>query len=147
MRNFDIVVEGNVQEFESKLIEKTEQEIRVWGKKGPWCGLADQYARQLTIISFGPYPEESFVNEHNDDELLPSLKHITKNTNREHFYRWGMKRKGTGNYRIIYTVHNYHQIVLLHYFDKRYNGLIRRNDLIPAEFVYEQYCISSPSRY
>lgn len=53
----------------------------------------------------------------------------------------------TGNHRIIYSIHNFYKVILLYYFDKQYNGLIKRDDLIPAEVNYENYCGIDPSLY
>lgn len=135
---------GNVSQFEEEILFKSEQEIRK-GRFGQWCKLAEVYARQLTIIKFNPYPEES--DGINDDVAPPSIKHINMNTEYENLYRWGIHERGTGHHRIIYAVHNYHKVILLHYFDKQYNGLIKRQDLIPVEVSYENYCTIDPSYY
>lgn len=36
---------------------------------------------------------------------------------------------------------------MLHYFNKRYNGLIKQKDLVSAELSYENYCVSDPNLY
>lgn len=143
---FLIIYEGNVSEFEEQLLSNSEQEIRI-GKIGDWCKLADIYARQLTIICINPYPEESDESEIEDDETTPSIKHINKSIEYDNFYRWGIQGRGTGNHRIVFAIHNYHKVILLHHFDKKYNGSIKRNDLVPAELYYEQYSVLDPSRY
>lgn len=74
-------------------------------------------------------------------------KHINVNTSYESFYRWGIQGGRTGNHRIIYAIHNYHKVIMLYHFDKQYNGLIKRKELIPAELNYENYCILDPNFY
>ncbi|MEK4876210.1 hypothetical protein N1I87_16535 [Bacillus sp. FSL W8-0102] len=141
---FEIIYEGNVSEFEEQLLYKSEQEVRK-GRPGLWCKIADIYVRQLTIIRYNPFPEEP--DDISIDETPPSIKHINKNTEYENFYRWGIHGGRTGNHRIIYAIHNFHKVIFLYYFDKQYNGLIKRDDLIPAELNYETYCALDPSLY
>lgn len=141
---YEIVYNGNVGEFEERILNRSEQEIRT-GRAGHWCRVADIYARQLTIISINPYPEEP--DELGDHENLPFIKHINKNTEYDNFYRWGIHERRTENHRIIYGIHNFHKVIMLYYFDKQYNGLIKRDDLIPAEINYEHYCGIDPSLY
>lgn len=93
-----------------------------------------------------PYPDE--LHEYTpEDECPPISKHLTKNTTLENLYRWGIPGRSTGNHRIIYAIHNYHKVVLPHYFDKRYNGSIRKADIIPAETNYIEYCTKDPFLY
>lgn len=144
---FEVMYEGNVSEFEEQLLYNSEQEIRK-GRLGQWCQIADIYVRQLTMISINPYPEEDLQqNEPSNDETTPSIKHINMNTSYESFYRWGIQGGRTGNHRIIYAIHNYHKVIMLYHFDKQYNGLIKRKELIPAELNYENYCILDPNFY
>ncbi|WP_117161703.1 hypothetical protein [Paraliobacillus sp. X-1268] len=146
LKKFKVVYEGNVEKFEEQILINSAQEIRK-GKPQLWCKLADEYARQLTIISINPYPENVDQNKLIDDETPPSIKYISENTSYKNFYRWGLRGGRTGNHRIIYATHNYHKVILLYHFDKRYNGLIKRNDLIPAELNYKEYCIDDPNLY
>lgn len=144
---FEIIYEGNVNGFEEKLLYNAEQEMRK-ERPGRWCRVADIYVRQLTMISINPYPEVDVQqSELSNDETPPSIKHINKKTAYENFYRWGIQGGRTGNHRIIYAIHNYHKVIMLYYFDKQYNGLIRRKELIPAELNYENYCILDPNLY
>ncbi|PAV30758.1 hypothetical protein CIL05_03280 [Virgibacillus profundi] len=143
---FKIIYQGNVEEFEEQILKKSHQEVRS-GKPGKWCKLADEYARQLTIISINPYPEEIEGDKWVVDETPPSIKHIDKNTSHKNFYRWGFQGGRTGNHRIIYAIHNFYKVILLYHFDKGYNGLIKRDDLIPAELNYEDYCSNNPNLY
>ena len=39
-----------------------------------------------------------------------------------------------------------YKVVLLHQFDKKYNGAIRKEDLTPAEAEYERLCYEEPQR-
>ncbi len=39
------------------------------------------------------------------------------------------------------------KVILLYNFDKQYIGLIRREDVVPAEECYESYCAIDPSLY
>lgn len=144
-KKLQVVYRGNVKAFEEQVLNNSDQEVKK-GKPGLWCKIADEYTRQLTIISINPYPEETAERKLTDD-TPPSIKHITKNTSYRNFYRWGLKGGRTGNHRIIFAMHNFHKVILLYYFDKRYNGLIKRNDLIPAELSYEDYCIDNPTLY
>ncbi|MDQ0297895.1 mRNA-degrading endonuclease RelE of RelBE toxin-antitoxin system [Salibacterium salarium] len=109
--------------------------------------MVSEYARQLTIISINPYPGITSKEKATDDETPPSIKKIDKNTLYSNFFRWGINGGRTGNHRIIYAMHNFHKVILLYHFDKRYNGLIKRNDLIPAEWSYEDYCMDDPNLY
>lgn len=65
----------------------------------------------------------------------------------ENLYRWGFKFRRTGNHRIVYTIHDYYKVVLLHNFNKHYNGNIRWEDITCVELVYEHYCINDISYY
>ncbi|MCD8510096.1 MAG: type II toxin-antitoxin system RelE/ParE family toxin [Bacillus sp. (in: Bacteria)] len=142
---FELMYVGNVKNFEEKILYNAEQEM-LRGKAGIWCAVADSYVRQLTIIAYNPYPEEYIENNHGD-ETPPSIKHLVENVNYENFFRWGFSGGLTGNHRIIFAIHNYHKVILLHYFNKKYNGTISRNDIIPAEINYENYCVEDPDLY
>ncbi|WP_280770651.1 type II toxin-antitoxin system RelE family toxin [Salipaludibacillus daqingensis] len=143
-KKFNVVYKGNVKKFEEQILINSAQEVRK-GKQGLWCKIADEYARQLTIISINPYPEDN--DKLTVDATPPSIKQIIKHTSYKNFYRWGLRGGRVGNYRIIYAIHNYHKVILLYHFDKRYNGLIKRNDLIPAELNYKDYCMDDPNLY
>lgn len=140
---FEILYKGNTSHFETYLLDRAEQELRI-GKQSIWCKVADMYARQLTIISINPFPESILFDS---DETPPSLKQIIAHTNYTNFYRWGIKGGKTGNHPIIYAIHNYHKVILLHYFNKQYNGLINRRDILPAEKSYSNYCEDDPNLY
>ncbi|WP_143414904.1 type II toxin-antitoxin system RelE/ParE family toxin [Geobacillus sp. E263] len=144
---FEVIYTGNVKEFENYLLSKAEQELRQKGRPGIWCRVADVYARQLTIIQHNPYPSDPEDNSVPDDITPPSLKHLSMNTRYDNFYRWGIKGGETGNHRIIFAVHNFSKVILLHYFNKQYNGTIRREDIEPAESAYESYCAFDPYLY
>lgn len=147
LKRHKILYEGNVKDFEEYLLQQAEQEIRV-SKQGIWCSVADQYLRQLTIISINPYPElEEIEDNQLKDENPPSIKHIIYNTDHNNFYRWGIQGGKTGNHRIVFAIHNFHKVILLHYFTKQYNGLIKRNDILPAEENYKRYCLVDPYLY
>ena len=149
---YEVEIAGNVLEFENLLLEKAAQEIRV-GHESSWTKLADLYTTQLEIIRRLPFADPDLSTY--EDDLPPAfrqvrdvldIKIIDKGTiYPEHFYRWGLKIKATGNYRIFYCVHNYYKVVLLHFFEKKYNGGIRREDLLPAELAYEQLCFREPN--
>ncbi|WP_066187897.1 MULTISPECIES: hypothetical protein [Gracilibacillus] len=143
---YQIIYKGNTSTFETYLLHQAEQELRI-GKEGIWCRIADIYTRQLTIISLNPYPDMEIADITDFDESTPSLKHIIKNTEHTNFYRWDLKGGRTGNHRIIYDIHNYHKVILLHYFDKSYNGLIKQRDILPAENNYANYCEYDPNLY
>ncbi|RKQ28665.1 hypothetical protein [Oceanobacillus halophilus] len=145
-KEFELIYEGNVIDYEERLIRNAEQEL-LQDKPGKWCKVANQYTRQLTIISYNPYPEEEDPLDNDDVEGLPSIKHIYMNTEYPNFYRWGFQGGRTGNHRIIYAIHNYYRVIMLHYFDKHYNGSIKRDNIIPAEVNYENYCKDDPNLY
>lgn len=145
-KEFKVVYAGNVEEFEEQILYNADQEVRK-GVPGIWCKIADEYARQLTIIKINPYPEESDEDLLEDGETPPSIKYLNKNTVYNNFYRWGIQGGRTGNHRIIFAIHNFSKVILLYHFDKQYNGLIKRDDLIPAECNYEEYCINDPNLY
>ncbi len=75
------------------------------------------------------------------------MKHIVRNTKITNLYRWGLPGRSTGNHRILYVVHNFHKTILLHHFDKQYNGDIKSTDIQSAEKRYLEYCIDNPSLY
>jgi hypothetical protein len=137
---------GTVGEFEDFLITKAEQEARLGRRSGRWIRLAELYYTQKERLALYPWAEE-FNKNTPEDESPPVVKHVTRNTDFEFLFRWGIFGGITGNHRILYTVHNYHKVVLLHYFDKRYNGDIKRSDIIPAEETYSEYCSHDPSHY
>lgn len=144
-KKFEIKFVGNVEVFENRMLRLAEQELRL-DKRSMWCRIADIYTRQLTIIQFNPYPPEYESDQGFSDYEL-SIKQIIQNTTYENFYRWGINGGKTGNHRIIYAVHNYHRVIMLHYFDKQYNGAIKSNDLVPAEARYDTYCWQDPNLY
>ncbi|RBW67282.1 type II toxin-antitoxin system RelE/ParE family toxin [Bacillus taeanensis] len=139
---YEIIYEGNVKEFEDYLVEQARQEVQQKGRKGIWCRITDIYVRQLSIIKHDPFPPEE--TNQSDDENPPSIKHLKMNVTFDNFYRWGIPGGRAGNHRILFAIHNYHKVVLLHYFDKQYNGAIHREDIEPAEACYEDYCIVDP---
>lgn len=93
-----------------------------------------------------PWPEE-FNDQTPEEEFPPIMKHIVRNTTSTNLYRWGLPGRSTGNHRILYAIHNYHKVIIVHYFDKQYNGEIHRQDIQPAEERYFEYCIHNPSLY
>lgn len=142
---YDIIYKGNVKAFEQYLLDKAEQEFQQRGHRGMWCQLTDTYIRQLKIIMEDPFPPAEADTD--DDEDPPSIKHLTVNVTFDNLFRWGLRipRTRTGNHRIIFAIHNYHKVVLLHHFDKKYNGVIKLKDIQPAEARYEDYCVYDPS--
>lgn len=141
---FKIIYKGNVEEFEEFMLSKAKQEYQTKGQ-GILCKIADIYARQLSMIEYDPYPplEEKPLS----DDDPPSIKHITDYVEYKNFYRWGIAGGVTGNHRIIFAVHNFSKVILLHHFDKKYNGLIKRPDIEPAEEEYANYCNVDPNLY
>ncbi|AQQ55139.1 hypothetical protein B0X71_14460 [Planococcus lenghuensis] len=124
-----------------------EQE-KITGRQGKWTLLLEVYIRQREIISINPYPEQD--EDVSEDELPPSIKRLERNVSEEYhakLYRWGMEDFSIGNFRVIYVIHDFHTVLLLHVFDKQYNGDIRRSDIEPAETVYELYLQEHPSIY
>ena len=147
VKNYPIETLGNTPEFEELLIQKAEQEQRV-GKLRDWVYLLEIYIRQKEIISHNPFLEsEEFVLE---DELPPSIKVLERHIRPEYegrLYRWGMEEVSVGNFRIIYIIYDYYKVLLLHYFDKQYNGDVKRTDIEPAETIYEEYLQKYLSSY
>lgn len=142
MDKFELAYKGNVKEFENAILHNLESE-RQSGKNFKWDKFVKIYARQLSIILEDPYPESETQLSH--DEIPPSIKVIVQNTKYpDVFYRWGLHQMGIGNFRIIYCVHNYYKVVLLHQFNKCYNGAIKHNDIIPAEKEYDDLCFEEP---
>ncbi|WP_404456627.1 hypothetical protein [Oceanobacillus kapialis] len=136
---------GAVGRFEDLLISKAEQSYRT-GKNKIWVRIAELYQFQKERLSHHPYPEE-YNEALSEDDTPPVIKKIDKNTSLKELYRWGIQGGKTGNHRILYTLHNYEKVVLLHYFDKRYNGAIKVKNILPAEKNYSNYCIDDPSHY
>lgn len=135
---------GTVANFEAKIIKQYEQENRV-GRGGIWLKLAKQYYEDKSLLRKYPYPED--FNATYSDKTPPVIKEIFRNNTIEPLYRWGRQYGITGNHRILYTIHNYHRVVLLHYFNKQYNGDIKTSDIEKAESVYRDYCAIDPSFY
>lgn len=144
MDNYELAYRGNVKEFEDSILYNLESERQI-GKNFKWDKFVKIYARQLSIILEDPYPESEIRTS--NDETPPSIKLIVQNTRYpDIFYRWGLHQMGIGNFRIIYCVHDYYKVVLLHQFNKRYNGAIKNEDIIPAENEYETFCYEEPQR-
>lgn len=144
MDKYELAYRGNVKEFEDSILHNLESERQI-GKNFKWGKFVKIYARQLSIILEDPYPESE--TQLSNDEIPPSIKVIVQNTKYPAvFYRWGLHQMGIGNFRIIYCVHNYYKVVLLHQFNKRYNGAIKNNDIIPAEKEYDDFCYEEPQR-
>lgn len=135
---------GNMPEFEQTLMKHAEQECRN-GKNGPYSKLFTLYREQLEILRNEGMLMEKHAKEHN-----MSIKLVRKNISNRfdgQLYRWGFEGIRIGNYRIIYTIYDFYKVLLLHYFDKNYNGAIAEKDLRPAELVYLEYLTEYPSRY
>lgn len=142
---FKITRMGNIQGFEELILRQVEQEQRTH-KNGQWSKLADAYLRQLIILSIDPYPSEQEEIVSGDSNTI-SLKKLSLNTEFLNFFRWVVPGGVTGNHRIIYAIHNYSEVVLLHHFNKLYNGQIKRNDILPAEIEYVRYCELNSNLY
>ena len=139
----------DIDEFEQQLLcNATREQQRDGHTRGKWNRLVQLYIRQKAILEEYPFPEaleEERTNLEDDDSVIPSIKHITQNIDLaeyEHFYRWGLKRIGIPNYRVIYTVENFWKVVLLHHFVKEYNGAIRAEDIEQAIERYAEYLIT-----
>lgn len=140
-----LVFHDKIRRFEETLLERADQEKRTKGK-GAWIHVAERYLIQKERLALYPWPEE-FHDQTPEDEFPPVIKHITRNTTITNLYRWGIPGRSTGNHRILYAIHNYREIIFLHYFDKQYNGDIRKRDIQPAEERYFEYCSYYPSLY
>ncbi|WP_240376890.1 type II toxin-antitoxin system RelE/ParE family toxin [Bacillus piscicola] len=130
---------------ENTLLENVKQEKRTKGR-GPWIALAERYIIQKERIRLYPLPED-FNNRTPEEENPPIIKHLERNTELISLFRWGLPGQATGNHRLLYVFHNYYKVILLHHFDKQYNGAIKRQDIQPAEIRYFDYCIDDPSLY
>lgn len=128
---------GNVPTFEDWLFNAAAQEWQQRGRQGPWGKTADQYIRQKTILEYNPYPPEK--DSSSRDTVPPSIKHVYRHTEIEELYRWGIDGAKTGNHRLLFVIEEGRNVLLLHYFNKTYNGAIRRPDIVPAEQMYEEY--------
>lgn len=138
---------GNVNEFQERLISKANQEQLV-GKPGRWTKLLETYIRQRSIIEGNPYPEDDEPED--NDENPPSIKCLQYGVSPGYegkLFRWGLGQYSVGNFRVIFAIHDYHQVLLLHAFDKKYNGAIRRKDIKEAEETYSAYTSRNPGRY
>ncbi|GGK06927.1 hypothetical protein GCM10007063_31860 [Lentibacillus kapialis] len=147
MDGYQIVLaekDGTVADFESRIIRQYEQEARI-GRGGIWLKLAEQYYEDKLLLSKYPYPE--YLNIAYHDATPPVVKEIFRNNTIEPLYRWGRQFGITGNHRVLYTIHNYHRVVLLHYFNKQYNGDIITSDIEKAEKAYRNFCLVDPSFY
>ena len=106
------------------------------------------YIRPREIISYNPYPESNEFEP--DDEVPPSIKLLTRNIDprfENELYRWGLQNFSVANYRIIFAVYDYYKVLLLYAFDKQYNNDVKREDIKPAELVYDEYLGQFPSKY
>jgi len=142
---FKLVLHDKIKRFEEILLEKARQEKRTKGK-GQWLNVAEHYLAQKERLKLYPWPEE-FNDQTPEEESPPIMKHIVRNTTITNLYRWGIPGQSSGNHRILYAIHNYHKVILVHYFDKQYNGGIQRQDIQPAEERYLEYCSHNPSLY
>ena len=90
--SYDIIYKGNVREFEQYLLDKAEQELQQRGHRGMWCQLTDTYVRQLKIIMEDPFPPAEADTD--DDEDLPSIKHLTEfPSGKARSFRGGMRAR------------------------------------------------------
>lgn len=147
MRKHEIVELGNMEAFQSILLINAQQEQQT-KKPGVWSSLLATYIRQREIISYNPYPESNEFEP--DDEVPPSIKLLTRNIDprfENELYRWGLQNFSVANYRIIFAVYDYYKVLLLHVFDKQYNNDVKREDIKPAELVYDEYLGQFPSKY
>ena len=147
MRKHEIVELGNVEAFQRMLLINAQQEQQT-KKPGVWSSLLATYIRQREIISYNPYPESNEFEP--DDEVPPSIKLLTRNIDprfENELYRWGLQNFSVANYRIIFAVYDYYKVLLLHVFDKQYNNDVKREDIKPAELVYDEYLGQFPSKY
>lgn len=142
---YKLVFHQSVKEFEAFLLQKAEQDKKTKGK-GNWLNLAKQYIVQKERLKLYPYPED-FNSSALGDESPPIVKHIFRHTTITNLYRWGLDGGVTGNHRILFVLHNYYKVVLVHYFDKQYNGDIKALDILPAEERYFEHCENDPSLY
>ena len=129
---------GNVPSFEDWLLNTAAQEWQQRGRQGPWGKTADQYIRQKTILEYNPYPPEK--DSSSRDIVPPSIKRVYRHTELEELYRWGINGAKKDNHRLLFVIHEDQRVLLLHHFNKIYNGAIRRRDIIPAEESYKDYC-------
>jgi len=136
---------GTVARFENKMIQKAEQEYRI-GKGKEWTQLAEMYVIQKRRLETDPYPED-FNHKSMNDESPPVVKLVSRQTELKELFRWGIKIGSIGNHRILYIVHNYYKVDLLYYFNKQYNGDIKREDVKPAEEQYFKLLERDPSHY
>lgn len=147
MRKYEIVELGNMKAFQNMLLIKAQHEQQT-KKSGVWSSLLATYIRQWEIISYNPYPETNELEY--DDEVPPSIKLLTRNIDprfENELYRWGLQNFSVANFRIIFAVYDYYKVLLLHVFDKQYNNDIKREDIKPAELVYDEYLGQFPSKY
>lgn len=147
MKRYEIVELGKMEAFQNMLLVKAQQEQQT-KKPGIWSSLLTTYIRQREIISFNPYPESDELEQ--GDEVPPSIKLLTRNIDPQfenELYRWGLESFSVANYRIIYSVYDYYKVLMLHVFDKQYNNDVKREDIKPAELVYQEYLIQFPSKY
>ena len=135
----------SVKEFEAFLLQKAEQDKKAKGK-GNWLNLSKQYIVQKGRLKLYPYPED-FNSSALGDESPPIVKHIFRHTTITNLYRWILDGGVTGNHQILFVLHNYYKVVLVHYFDKQYNGDIKAQDILPAEERYFEHCENDPSLY
>lgn len=136
---------GSVADFEDEMLQKAEQEYRT-GKGKDWTALSEMYAVQKRRLQTDPYPE-AFNDQSSDDENPPVVKRLWRETTLQELFRWGMKVGAIGNHRILYVIHNDYKVVLLHYFNKQYNGATKRKDIEPAESKYLKFLEQDPSHY
>jgi hypothetical protein len=145
MYRVTIPPESSVREFEELLLHNAQQEAtRGTRGRGLWTIVAEHYLKQKERLEIYPLPDEFNID---DDEVLPDMKYMYENTVYPgELIRWGLKTR-LGNFRILYIIHNYAEVVLLHQFEKNYNGSIKRVDIEPAEKVYFDYMVGNPSHY
>lgn len=134
---YDVQALGNVPMFEDWLFNAATQEWQQRGRQGIWGKTVDQYIRQRAILEYNPYPPEE--SQTGTDAVPPSIKQVYRNTELEELYRWGIDGAKTGNHRLLFVIHEGQKVLLLHHFDKTYNGAIRRPDIVPAEQCYKAF--------
>lgn len=143
MNEYPIKELGNILKFEEYIGNQAYDEFQKGHTSMQWRNSLKGYIAQKEAISVQPYADSLSID-------YPTVKRVILNLPPRFdktLYRWRLESLKVGNWRILYKVHNYHTILLLHGFHKDYNGAIRTNDIQKAINVLQGYLEVDPDLY
>ena len=139
---YDIQVAGNISDFEKMLEDNVLAESQSLNSSDKWSKIVDYYYQALVELAYGPDPDMFPIDEENGElDIKKIINRLPVEADEsDRFFRLKLIYREELKHRIIYTVHDYYLIVLLHIFKKDYNNDIRTEDIEQAVAVYNALC-------